>query len=415
MCGSCQSTRLGPHQKYGNLARPLPGPYINFCTGTRTLLQESKRKLQRLHPTLFEYVLSAVNDVDGFDDETQTYRKAYNASSLGTAIRKCGEILKVEYIISQNKTMKESVEEFLIVFNVRFGIYVNKNVAETLKKRQREKRVDLPSTDDIQTLTSFLIKERNSVHSELEKEFSYSSWLRLSEVVLLYLIVYNRRRRGEMQFISMTDFENPTKLTETDELYKELSQMEKERANNYVRLVIRGKLNRPVPVLVDRETMSSMLLLKSYRKEDGITDKNPYFFAVPCMDSNVLKTLDACKLLRKAAEECGAKKPNTLRCTELRKQLATKCVAMDLTEAEVGHLSNFMGHQKEIHKGIDRQPTVAVDIIRMSSVLTQAQSVPFTSNQQDLSIHPSATTVHNMEISSSHGSSITSEGRKESL
>ena len=59
---------------------------------------------------------------------------------------------------------------------------------------------------------------------------------------------------------------------------------------------------------------------------------------------------------------------------ELRKQLATKCATMNLTEADVGHLSNFIRHRKEIHKSICLQPTVAVDIIRMSAVLNEVQS-----------------------------------------
>ena len=38
--------------------------------------------------TLFEKILSAVNTITEFDEETQTYKKPYNASAIGTSLRK---------------------------------------------------------------------------------------------------------------------------------------------------------------------------------------------------------------------------------------------------------------------------------------------------------------------------------------
>lgn len=110
------------------------------CTGrpamnSRTLLQDARRKVQlffiraqlrlearflialrsveknlfdlasAFHPTLFKKFLMAVNMVAEFNEESQTYNKPTNASNLGTALQKCGEILVTEYIISDEKTI----------------------------------------------------------------------------------------------------------------------------------------------------------------------------------------------------------------------------------------------------------------------------------------------------------------------
>ncbi|XP_033222501.1 uncharacterized protein LOC117176366 [Belonocnema kinseyi] len=132
------------------------------------------------NPTLFEKVMMAINIVGEFNEEKQTYNKPSNASNLGTVLRKCGEILIMEYIISQEKTKKECVEDFLIVFKGKFGVYVNKNVAETFKNRKKEKRVELPSVRGI------------------KKKYSYQSSVRVSELVLLQLLVFKRRRSREI-------------------------------------------------------------------------------------------------------------------------------------------------------------------------------------------------------------------------
>jgi len=58
----------------------------------------------------------------------------------------------------------------------------------------------------------------------------------------------------------------------------------------YVRFLIRGKLGRSVPVLLDYEMKNCINLLLQYRKEANISEGNPYIFALPGMikdDSNI--------------------------------------------------------------------------------------------------------------------------------
>lgn len=52
--------------------------------------------------------------------------------------------------------------------------------------------------------------------------------------------------------------------------------------------------------------------------------------------------------------------------------MATRCILLDLSESEVSHLSNFMGHNKSIHKSHYRQSIPEVDIPRFSRLLNVA-------------------------------------------
>lgn len=73
---------------------------------------------------------------------------------------------------------------------------------------QRKKQVILPNVDDISNLMSYLIKLRDQSFQSLQKTFSIKNWKLLSESILIYLMVFNRRRRGEMQFLTVEDFKN---------------------------------------------------------------------------------------------------------------------------------------------------------------------------------------------------------------
>ncbi|KAJ8928013.1 hypothetical protein NQ314_019479 [Rhamnusium bicolor] len=77
--------------------------------------------------------------------------------------------------------------------------------------------------------------------------------------------------------------------------------------------------------------------------------------------------------MKEFSELCGAKRPESLRGTNLHKQIATHSVIYNLSDAEVSDLANFMGHHEKIHKKHYRMPIIAPDITRMSRLLEMAQ------------------------------------------
>lgn len=325
------------------------------------------------HPSFFNDLLQAVNVVANFNEKTQKYGSPSTAFAIGTALRKCSAILRCEYVVMMDKVKRELVEEFMIVFDTKFGTYINRNVAETQIDMRRNKQVVLPNTQDISTLSSYLVKERDSAYESLKTEFSINAWKHLNEVLLIHLMVFNRRRRGEIQLLSLEDYEKRQRIDEQDDMYKDLPTNGKKCAKEYNRIVLRGKKARAVAVLVCQQTLQCMALLKEFREIAGVHKKNSYFFAVPSADGERCKSLEACELLRKYSMLCGAEKPETLRGTGLRKHLATTC-ATKCSETQISQVANFMGHDLKIHKEYYQQPTVAVDIVGISDVLKSAQT-----------------------------------------
>ncbi|XP_071652158.1 uncharacterized protein [Temnothorax longispinosus] len=121
--------------------------------------------------------------------------------------------------------------------------------------------------------------------------------------------------------------------------------------------------------------VESIETILKYRKIAGVSFKNPYLFGIPSSSKTRFKYVRACKLMREYSATCGAENVSTLRGTILRKHIATKCLSLNLTETEVSHVANFMGHHQDIHKQIYRQPVAKVDILDMSKILEKAGNV----------------------------------------
>lgn len=132
-------------------------------------------------------------------------------------------------------------------------------------------------------------------------------------------------------------------------------------------------MGHTVPVLLSNHLFQSVILILKYRKQAGVSKKNPYVFGLPGRNKERYKYLRACALLRKFAEECNGNQSSTLRGTILRKHVATYCIQLDLNEIDISDLATFMGHSDKIHKNHYRQPLASRDILKISQYLEAVQ------------------------------------------
>lgn len=166
----------------------------------------------------------------------------------------------------------------------------------------------------------------------------------------------------------------------------------------YVRFLIRGKLGRSVPVLLDCEMKSCIDLLLQYRKEAKVPEGNPYIFALPGYDKKRFKYIRACDLLRTYSIECGASMPLRLRGTKLRKHIATRCITLNLSDPDVTELANYLGHNKNIHMQHYRQSIPQFEIVKMSRLLKIAQGEDDDFEQNDKENYSQINTNGNFAI-----------------
>ncbi|XP_066582447.1 uncharacterized protein [Prorops nasuta] len=310
-------------------------------------------------PKYFKFSLRAAGIVAGYDVQKGTFSSPTNILTIGTALKQIGKFLETLYIEREDKEKQKMTKDFVKLVTQGFQS-INRKATEAQVKRNRLKEVYLPSTDDVIKLNEYLTDKRIETYNKLKKSYSYECWISLSEISLIELQLFNRRRQG---------INGDTNSVE----YQTLSRKCKEATNAYQRFTIRGKLGRTVSVLVHKDIQDSINLILEYRKKAGVSPINEYLFALLSLDENRQhRHLIACDVLRKFSELCGAKSPKSLRGTTLRKQIATMCASLGLNEQEVGDLANYLGHAINIHKQFYRQPLVVREICQMSQILQTA-------------------------------------------
>lgn len=345
-------------------------------------------------PAFYHLIINSIDEFAGVNTRTGHYETAGNATELTKHIKYIGQLLRSEYIITQEAEKKKNVDDFLTLCTTGFSNVINKTAMETLVARQREKVVELPSSSDILILSEYLDKLIDNYYEKLKIEFSYPAWRKLSEAVLSRMQVFNRRRSGESERLEISDMKTARAIKEDDEDYNELTEDEKKSAQEYVRVVIRGKLNANVPVLLKKRWLKAIKLIVKYRKDAGVSKRNSYVFGIQGRSDE--SYLSATKLLHEFSIKCGAVKPKLLRGTTLRKHAATKCAQFGLDDTNTAHFAKFMGHDINIHKNIYQQPVLKKDILSISKVLEKAQTPRATVTSSTLRIN---TNLH--DISSS--------------
>ncbi|XP_014298069.1 uncharacterized protein LOC103571171 [Microplitis demolitor] len=296
-------------------------------------------------PVHYHFLIDSIDEFAGMNKRTGHYKIAGNATEITKHIKKIGELLQAEYIIENDVEKKTKVDNFLSLCKLGFSNVINKTAMETLVARQREKVIELPSTTDILHLSQYLDALIDKYYKDLKNGIR---------------IIHG----------------------ENDEDYKNLTADEQKAAQEYVRIVIRGKLNKNVPILLTKSWYKAIKLIIRHRHNAGVSKRNPYVFGLDGLSDQSF--LSATKLLNEFSKKCGADKPETLRGTPLRKHAATKCAQFGLDEANTANFAKFMGHDINIHKNVYRQPVVKTDILGISKVLERAQKPVEVSTMNDI-------------------------------
>lgn len=284
-------------------------------------------------------------------------------------------MLIAEFIKRDEPDNQRKTENYLTLVRTDTPISINKTVLETQAKMRREKKLNIPSTEDVKCLAKYLDRERKKCFTQLSGNYSYADYLKLSELTMSSIIVFNRRRTGETQNILVTDFTKRdfiNKMPKT-QLFLSLSDQAQKLLSQYSRMTVRGKKGRPVPVLLPPDIDHCVELLLFYRTTAGVSQQSKYLFELPTSSETRIKIIHAGYSLHKFANACGARDPTTLTGTNMRKHVASMCITMGLNDNLVSEVANFMGHQEKIHRDYYRHNTMEMEVVTLSPLLQTAQ------------------------------------------
>ena len=326
-----------------------------------------------LKPEHFQNVVQSVKSLSGYDEDTNRFLKPALALKLGHTLSECIRVLKTEAIENRDHSMIENCDAFRELYENEWNSQVASQARRTLYERKRNSVQRVPFTEDVQKLNAFLrhnmVEAKQKIVSSAENQSSELPifWRTLAESALTLLIVFNRRRQGEVSKMKVSDYRVIRKSDLSSDVEQCLSQMERKMCQLFARVELVGKRGRTVPLLLNDELQQVLKLLIDHRDAAGVNSQNEFVFARNFNSS--LSHIRGTDCLRKFAEECGAKHPQNLRSTMFRKQIAISSQLLGLKDNELDVLAQFLGHDIRTHREYYRLPNETMQLAKLSKLL----------------------------------------------
>lgn len=357
-----------------------------------------------IQPSKFKQVTESVKVIAGYNTESNSYTTPSLALKLGHSLRKCTLISQSKAIESGSADKIQMSKAFMKLMNINWTDEMSTQALRTLSELKRNKPKMLPLANDVRLLSEFLKEKGKSEANVLEKgtsqESLLDSWKSLRDIVLTRLIVFNRRRQGEVAQLTLHEISKLSKADEQGAVTEKLSPLEKKLNQYFFRIEVRGKRGSTVPILLNSETKDWLDLLVSKRRYLEIPAQNPYVFARPHNGS--LYHVRGADCLRQISKECGAKQPELLRSTRLRKHIATMSQILNLKEHELDMLARFLGHDIRVHREYYRLPEETLQVAKVSKLLLAmeqgSEGIELGKQLDDITIDPDEGKIYSMRI-----------------
>lgn len=309
-----------------------------------------------LHPKNFDAVVTAARQIAGYDPIKKTFIAPSLAMHLGTSLKStCDELTHLILRASrgfESNTEEESkkwlrnVKSFkqLVIsrWNTELASLANKDLLE----KRWYKPLLVPLVSDVQTFRDGVLelaaecKEKFLSKAENEKDYKL-----MVQCTLALLILFNRRRIGDVQYLKIQDYKVDRKSNFKD-FENALTETEKALTKKYKRIINSGKGSRAVVILLPEMLQQLIDLLLKCRSK-YISSDNEYVFATPGSKIKWGKGDVAIKALTRLIK---LENPEAISSNKLRKQIATVMQILNLTKDEAKQFATFMGHTQKTHE-----------------------------------------------------------------
>ncbi|KAF3855744.1 hypothetical protein F7725_016467, partial [Dissostichus mawsoni] len=337
-----------------------------FVIAAKTLNTSVKTLQDILVPPMFKLAVDAAKKASGYTKAKYRYDRPSLALKLGHTLKTVGDILIGQYVKEEDEAAANRVRSFLGLVSSEWNHYVSHRARTNLEEKKWNRKEMIPLTEDVLKLQKYLKSVEEDASEKLAKGPDPKAYRMLSETILSQIILFNRRRQGEAAKMLLDTYHSKNTEDLNEDVMQCLSKLERDLSKEFTRVVIRGKRGRKVPVLLTKRMTNSLdFLLENRTQENEILETNIYVFATANSDSNIRGS----DCLRKFAQLCDAKHPETLTSTQLRKQIATLIQIMNLQDHEMDQVAKFMGHDIRVHREYYRLTENTMQLAKMSKLL----------------------------------------------
>ncbi|XP_048032130.1 uncharacterized protein LOC125267237 isoform X1 [Megalobrama amblycephala] len=319
-----------------------------------------------IKPEKYSQVVRATRCLAGFSDTTGKYKRPSLARKVGHGLHALAMFIKSEGLMRKDQQTAKDAEEFALLYQESWKFDIASQALTQLNQTKWNSPQVLPFTQDVQKLHCYLSDKQQELLDALQKEPSPLNWKDLAKVTLANVILFNRRRSGEVSRMPLSVYLSKDTSETHEDVNLALTALEQKLCKHFVRVAIVGKRGRKVPVLLTPVMRESLDALTEKREECGVLKENGFLFALP----HSVHYLRGSDCIRQFVNECDdIKHPEALTSTKLRKHIATLSTVLNLKTTELDQLADFLGHNIAVHRKHYRLPEGTLQLAKISKVL----------------------------------------------
>ncbi|XP_071495340.1 uncharacterized protein, partial [Diadema antillarum] len=215
-----------------------------------------------INPENFEVVMSATYECCSFNEATATYETPSLARKLGHCLTRIADILDAESL--KAGVVNKHAAGFKRLMALEWGPRISSHALRQASNEKWTNPRQLPLTNDIMKLNKYVGEQEKHVKTRITHEgINENSFADLAKCALTQVVLYNRRRPGEMQFLKVHTYKTRTvhgRSTQR-EVLNSLPLSEQVAIDRLSLIYIRGKRDRGVSVLLTQNMKDSLDIL----------------------------------------------------------------------------------------------------------------------------------------------------------
>ena len=294
-----------------------------------------------IKPGNFRKVVECVKEMTDYNSESGMYRTPTVVLSLGHTLKKIAKIYHTNGIIENDFAKMRTGDDFVKLYKANWDHEVSSMALKTYYKKKSFNIRLLPLVKDVEKLYEHI--KQNARNAQ-----DYDSRIKYTQC---YILMFNRKRGGEIQRLKKVDVANAYKSQEVDEeVMKTLTDVEKQLVKTTSRIEITGKRGRVALLL----TNHMVELLEQICKENEHVPSQYVFSRMSTASQRPYRSSDLLRKIVKEVPELEA--PDRMTWTTLRHHLASMAQVYAITQGEEDLLAQYMGHDIRIHRRYYRLP-----------------------------------------------------------
>lgn len=306
-------------------------------------------------PKNFDTVITVVRAMSGYDPLKKAFKSPSLAIHLGTSLKAaCDELRQLVLrescgfqcaVRGDTEKWMKSIKEFKNLVVTRWNIELASLASKDLQEKQWQKPLLMPLVKQIKIFREEVMKIATECSQKCRQQLDdQHTYKLLVQSTLSLVILFNRRRIGDVQFLKIDDYHRVTQTNYTD-FENALSETEKLLTKRYKRILNSGKGSRAVVILLP-EILENFINIMLENRNKYLSSDNNYVFAIP---GSKIKWGKGDVAIRTLAKIIKLENPENISSNKLRKQIATVTQILNLTKDEAKQFSNFMGHTQKTH------------------------------------------------------------------